>query len=83
MSRARWSIVAQTPEAVTIRDDGPWDRFPTVTNDAETVVGEVNDICGLDGRRLYYDSSGDLDEILHKDGRFTGFAPGPRPSSRR
>jgi hypothetical protein len=32
----------------------------------------------MTGRIFYFDSSGDLDELLVKDGRFAGFAPGPR-----
>ncbi len=49
----------------------------SVTNDAENVVeclaGELR------GRRLfYYDSNGQLDELVVADGKFVGFAPGPK-----
>lgn len=82
---AHWDLVSQEFDVVTIRDVGPWDKFPTITNDAARVAAEVNDICGLEGRRLfYYDSDNALDEILlTPEGKFRGFAPGPRVPSRR
>ena len=62
-----------------IRDIGPWDQHPSVTNDAEGVVERL-----LASRRLqpgirlfYYDSEGVLDELRHDGTRFIGFAPGP------
>ena len=65
-----------------VRDMGPWDHYPTITNAAEELVAHLFRINSLHpGRRLlYYDSEGQLDEILIKDGRFAGFAPGPRPA---
>lgn len=69
-----------TKEELVIEDIGPWDRYQTVTNDAEGVVDALTCMGHLrPGRRLmYYDSGGDLDEILHDGhGRFLGFAPGP------
>ena len=78
MAPARWEFVTSTPDTLTIRDiGGP--RCLTVTNDAEDVVAAVHDEEGLGARRLlYYDSVGDLDELLHDGrGRFLGFAPGP------
>jgi multidrug efflux pump subunit AcrA (membrane-fusion protein) len=64
---------------LVIKDVGPWDQHPTVTNDAENVVRSLAAQGHLpEGRRLfYYDSDGRLDEILVKDGQFVGFAPGP------
>lgn len=65
------------PDRLVIRDLGPWDRHPTVTNDAESVVRELEPI--LSGRRLfYYDSTGQLDELVIRDGHFAGFKAGPR-----
>ena len=67
-------------QPLVIEDCGPWDRHPTVTNDAEWVVADLV-AAGLlpPGRRLfYYDSEGAMDEILVRDGRFAGFDPGPR-----
>lgn len=60
----------KTSEALVIRDVGPWDQHPTVTNGAEDVVRRLF-AAGLlpAGRRLFYfDSSGDLDEIVHSEG---------------
>ncbi|MBE3109350.1 MAG: hypothetical protein IMZ46_02380 [Acidobacteria bacterium] len=76
---ANYIIVVAGPDRVVIRDVGPWDRYLSVTNDAENVVRELAGNALLrPGRRLfYYDSDGQLDEILFKDGQFVGFAPGP------
>jgi hypothetical protein len=78
MRRAQYLIMPDesNDEQLVIRDLGPWNHFPTVTNDAENVVA---DLAGqLNGRKLlYYDSNGRLDELLVRDGRFVGFAPGP------
>jgi len=75
--RANYTIVASDRNQVIIQDVGPWDQYPTVTNDAENVVKELVAKGYLaDGRRLfYYDTDGILDEILVKDGAFAGFAP--------
>lgn len=64
---------------LVIKDVGPWDQHPTVTNDAENVVRALASQGHLpEGRRLfYYDSDGRLDELLVKDGQFVGFAAGP------
>lgn len=60
-----------------IRDVGPWDQFLSVTNNAQQVVEElrVSGKLRVNQRLFYYDSEGQLDEILHKNGRFTGFQP--------
>lgn len=74
---ASYRIEEDTADKLVIRDLGPWDQHPTVTNDAEGVVYELGS--QLRGRRLfYYDSENNLDEILVKEGRFAGFAPGPK-----
>lgn len=60
---------------LVIKDEGPWDKFKTVTNDAENVV-ETLIKAGLltEGRPLYYfDTEGQLDEILIEDKHFIGF----------
>ena len=72
--QAQFAIVDQTPFAMIIRDIGPWDRHFTVTNDAEGVVKRLAPI--LNGRRLFYfDSEGELGELLVKQSKFAGFAP--------
>lgn len=50
----------------------------SVTNDAENVIKELHEQIDLTGKRVqYYDSEGQLDRLLHKDGVFAGFRPGP------
>jgi hypothetical protein len=77
--RANYGVTRDVPgEPLEIRDLGPWDRHPTVTNVAEDVVAELFRNGRLtSGRRLFYeDSEGRRDEILIENGRFAGFAPG-------
>jgi hypothetical protein len=78
--KARFELVSSGAESVTIRDIGHRDGHPTITNDAEAVVEYLVFYRVLPpGRRLFYfDSEGQLDEIKVEDGRFAGFAPGPR-----
>ena len=79
--RANYKIVSKrSGNSVTIRDVGPWDRFMSVTNDAENVVEDLFRLGFLsEGERLfYYDSDDELDEIVIEDGQFKRFAPGPR-----
>lgn len=72
--RANYEIVEDTPEVLCLEDMGPWDKFLTVTNDADHVVEELLPVLG--NRRLeYYDSDGQRDQLLVKDGKFAGFAP--------
>lgn len=82
-AQSRYEIVSNTPgSTLVIRDIGHMDHR-SVTNDAENVVADlVANGFLLAGRRLfYYDSMGQLDELLIKDGRFVGFAPGPREAA--
>ena len=80
---ARYVVIEDdllSEEPLVIQDVGPWDRHLTITNDAEWVVEQlVADDQLPPGRRLFYiDSEGQKDELLVKDGRFAGFARGPR-----
>ncbi len=83
MNRANYIIIEDDPlkvKSLVIRDVGPWDRHPSVTNDADAVVAELAE-SGLlpSGRRLFYfDSEGQKDELIHEGGRFIRFAPGDR-----
>lgn len=80
MRHANVSIVLDLPgRPLLIRDEGPWDRHPTATNDAEWVVQDFHARGLLAGdRRLWYvDSEGAVDELLHVGGRFTGYASVP------
>lgn len=77
-SIANYSIVRSDAESITIRDEGG-PTNASVTNDAENVVQEMLTLHGLGERRLfYYDSQGDLDEIVVVSGEFAGFRRGPR-----
>lgn len=77
MKTPQYRIVHETDSAVTIQDVGPWDQYPTVTNGVEEVVAQIHEY--LNGRQLfYYDSESQLDIIQIKDGKFNGFAPGPK-----
>lgn len=75
--RSNWRVEADTPEVLVIRDLGPWDRYLSVTNDAEAVVEALAG--RLAGRDLeYYDSTGRRDRLLVEGGKFAGFAPARR-----
>lgn len=80
MRHANFVIHEVRPDRVIIRDVGPWHQHPSVTNDAEAVVEILVQGHGgvqLGDRRLfYYDSEDNLDEILVRDGRFSGFNAG-------
>lgn len=70
--RANYQVVSQDEKQVTLQDIGPWSTYLTITNAAERVVAEL--LPSLEGRRLfYYDSEGDLAELVIKNGEFVGF----------
>lgn len=74
MKTANYDIVSIDSDRVVIRDLGPWDTCPTVTNDAEGVVRRLVSEGVLGSRRLFYiDSDGREDEIIVQDGKFMGF----------
>jgi hypothetical protein len=77
---ANYEIVSSKPGELILRDIGPWNVYQTVTNAAEEVIEQLRQDGRIpDGTRvLYYDSGKTLDELLIRDGRFAGFAPGPR-----
>ena len=80
MHDCNFEIVANDGNRLVIRDLGPWDKFKTITNGADELVPWLHQNDKIaDGKKLYYyDSSGDCDEIIHADGQFVRFAPGPR-----
>lgn len=74
MSRhANFTFESETPECVTIRDNGPWDMYLTISNDAEWVVSRMIDAIRPGQRLEYIDSDGDRDELLIVNGKFAGF----------
>jgi len=75
INRSNFEIVQITEDMVLLKDVGPWDKFCTITNNAENVVEEVAPI--LNNRKLkYYDSEGTLTELYVESGKFAGFGPG-------
>lgn len=73
---ANYSIVRSDARLILLRDQGPWDRHMTITNDASWVVAEFAESLLATGRRLfYYDSYGELTELKHEAGKFVGFGP--------
>lgn len=75
--KANYEVVSDHDDMLIIRDLGPWDKHPTVTNDAEQVVKDLAPRLGA-RRLLYVDSENQMDELVVKDGRFVGFKPVPR-----
>lgn len=75
---ANYTIVSRSSGHLTIQDMGPWDVYQTVTNAAEeTVFSLVASGDLIDGMRLFYfDSEGELGELIVRDGRFVGFGDG-------
>jgi hypothetical protein len=74
MSKTNYRVNRVTKEYIVLEDLGPWNRYMTITNAAEDVVAEM--LARLNGRRLYYyDSEGELTQLLITNGKFTGFAP--------
>lgn len=75
MARASYHVKTRIAGFLVIADD---DGAVSVTNDAEAVVKELEDI--LAGRRLlYYDTEGCLDELkIDIHGEFAGFGPAPK-----
>ena len=62
---------------VILRDLGPWDEFKTITNAPEWTVENVCNDYPSTKMILYYDSSGKIDLIRFKDGKFKGFSSCP------
>jgi hypothetical protein len=77
---ANYEIVEDRPgEALIIWDIGPWDQYKTITNAAEEVIRELHARGLIPGKRqvLYYDSEGQIDELLHDEAHFLSFKAGP------
>jgi hypothetical protein len=77
---ANYEIVEETPARIVLRDIGPWDKYMTITNAAESVIEWFAQRPGGIGCRrvFYYDSAGELDELLVKDEVFAGFKYCPK-----
>lgn len=78
MGSCVFKIVRDEPgKALVIRDTGEGTDL-TVTNDAQNVVRALIPLLEGNRRLFYFDSDGQLDEIVHVNGTFRCFAPGPR-----
>lgn len=78
MKTPNYMQVDVTDERILIRDTGPHDEYPTITNNPEAVVAEMTVAFGEDlgGRELHYiDSDGCTDQLIVEAGRFAGFKP--------
>lgn len=76
MKTPNYETVSVTDQRILLRDLGPWDQYPTITNNAEAVVRQMTTAYGEDlgGRELHYiDSEGDIDRLLVENGKFAGF----------
>jgi hypothetical protein len=72
--KANYSVKEVTDKRIVLEDLGPWDKYMTITNAAESVVEEIEQAYGIGNRRLfYYDSDGEFTELLVKDGQFAGY----------
>lgn len=67
--KPNYKIVEDTQDRMVLKDIGPWDKHKTVTNGAEDVVAELSERLG-ERQLFYYDSEGELAEIIHKNGKF-------------
>lgn len=70
---ASFRIVKDTDKLLCIEDIGDHSKQLTITNDAEHVVEVLAERVG-DRRLEYYDSQGDVCQLVIKDGKFGGFS---------
>lgn len=75
MRNANYQLVTENEKFRLLRDVGPWDAYPTITNAAERTVKDEH-LNGLGEKRLLYiDSEGDYTELVHdNNGTFVTFA---------
>ena len=85
MAHPRFCLAEVSEERILLRDLGPWDIHPTITNGAENVVERVQYLLKEYPRaRLdYIDSEGEEATLVVKDGKFVGFASVPLPTERQ
>lgn len=74
--RAKYEILESGNDRVVLKDVGG-DGYATVTNAAEWVIEElfVNGVLKNGQRLFYWDTDGNLDELLVLNGHFDGFRP--------
>jgi len=74
--QSSYTVHCITDLFVLISDDDR-EGCRSVTNDAENVVHSIHEnVTSLKHRQVFYlDSAGQIDELKHEAGRFTGFGP--------
>jgi hypothetical protein len=75
-NHAEYEIKTANSKFIYIEDLGH-NQFKTVTNDVEFILARLKENYEIENQRIFYrDSSGDIDEIVHKKGVFKGFKHG-------
>ena len=75
--QAQIKIINDSKDFIFIEDFGKDSK--SVTNDAKNVVQFLFEKESIGNKRIFYrDSAGRIDELLHDNGWFTGFAPSHR-----
>lgn len=68
MVKSNFDVLVDREQFILLMDLGPWDKFRTITNDAENVVKEMAQR-GLGDRKLFYvDSEGGITQLIHDGG---------------
>ena len=72
-----FAVLERNNKFFVIKDMGPWDVNPSITNGAEETIANLHKLYGLgDEKVIYFDSENDLGELRHDGkGHFRGFAP--------
>lgn len=75
MKTPNFTIVSKDAAQITLQDIGPWDVYPTITQNPEAVIEWLFYMGELpSGREVYYwDTEGRRDQITHDGRSFTGF----------
>jgi len=74
IKRSNWTVEEVNDQHITLRDLGPWDEYMTITNDIESVIKDLSS--SIAGRRVfYYNNNEELNEVVIKNGEFSGFYP--------
>ena len=75
MVRAKFTVNRMEKNAIFIVDQCETYQCMSVTNDAENVVEHLYNHYG--NRQFFYkDTMGEWDELVHTNGKFTGFKSG-------
>lgn len=75
MKVANYKIRLLDPTKVVLGDEGPHDKYPTITNSIEDIIKQLVDTNVVNGRRrvFYWDSDQKFTEVILKGTEFAGF----------